>query len=69
MKRGINTPSFLFLDGFRRAGYNREKEASALDELEDDLFCLRLLEEARNDPREEFEDFDIFAERIKASWA
>lgn len=39
-----------------------------MDELEDDLFCLRLLEEARNDPRDEFEDFDIFAEQVKANW-
>ena len=39
-----------------------------MDELENVLFCLRLLEEARNDPRDEFEDFGIFAERVKANW-
>ena len=39
-----------------------------MDELEDDLFCLRLLEEARNGPRDEFEDFDIFDEQVKANW-
>lgn len=37
-----------------------------MDELEDDLFCLRLLEEARNDPRDEFEDFGIFCRTGKS---
>lgn len=41
----------------------------ALEEAVDDAFCLKLLDEARNDPRDEYEDFDAFAERVKAGWS
>lgn len=41
----------------------------ALEEAIGDAFCLKLLDEARNDPREEYEDFDAFAERVKAGWS
>lgn len=41
----------------------------ALEEAVDDAFCLKLLEEAGNDPEEDFEDFDAFAQRVKAGWS
>lgn len=40
----------------------------AIDEALDDAYCLKLFEQARNDTENEFEDFDVFAKRIRAGW-
>ncbi len=45
-----------------------EAYLKALEEAVDDAFCLKLIDEARNDPRETYEDFDDFAKRVEATW-
>ena len=45
-----------------------ETYLQALDEALDDAFCAKLLDEAKNDSREEFDDFEEFAAKIEAGW-